>query len=71
MQHQNDGRRWIPRPVVRRRYDVSDSTISRWVKKKVFPAPKRFGLNTDRWDDIELNIYDADPEGWAKKNGGA
>jgi len=68
---QENSRRWIPRPDVRDRYAVSDSTITRWVKAGTFPAPKRFGLKTDRWDDQELSSYDADPDGWKRRNQGA
>lgn len=71
MQNQNRARRWIRRPDVRDRYGISDSTITRWVKAGAFPAPKRFGLNTDRWDDVELSTYDTDPDGWKRLNQGA
>ena len=57
-------RRWIPRPDVRKRFEISDSTLTRWVKAGIFPPPKRFGQATDRWDDNELCEYEADPEGW-------
>ena len=51
--------RWIDRKSVRKRYNTSDSSITRWVKARVFPAPARIGVNTDRWDENILDEYDA------------
>ena len=56
--------RWIPRSDVLKRYQTSDSSLARWVKANLFPAPKRFGACSDRWDMIELDEYDADPDAW-------
>jgi len=56
--------RWIPRAVVLERYQTSDSSLARWVKAHQFPAPKRIGAGTDRWDANELDEYDADPDAW-------
>jgi predicted DNA-binding transcriptional regulator AlpA len=56
--------RWIPRALVLERYHTSDSSLTRWVKANQFPAPKRFGAMSDRWDINELDVYDADPEAW-------
>lgn len=61
-------RRWVSRSAVRKRYGTSDSSISRWVKAGMFPKPKRIGANTDRWDGVELDEHDADPEGWKARN---
>jgi len=56
--------RWIPRAVVLERYQTSDSSLARWVKANKFPAPKRIGAGSDRWDINELDEYDADPDAW-------
>ena len=56
--------RWVPRAVVLERYQTSDSSLARWVKANQFPAPKRFGAMSDRWDTYVLDEYDADPEAW-------
>lgn len=60
--------RWLNRHAVCERYDTSESSLSRWNKAGVFPEPKTIGVNTIRWDENELDAYDADPEGWKARN---
>ena len=60
--------RWVPRAGVLERYQTSDSSLARWVKARQFPAPKRFGACSDRWDSNELDKYDADPEAWKARH---
>jgi len=60
--------RWKSRNQVKARYGTSDSSLSRWVNRGVFPAPTIIGVNTQRWDENELDEYDADPEGWKARH---
>ena len=46
------------------RYDVNRVTPWRWANDPRyeylgFPKPKKLGPNTSRWDDAELDEYDA------------
>lgn len=63
--------RFIPRADVLERYQTSDSSLARWVKARKFPAPKRIGMGSDRWDVNELDAYDADPDKWKAAARGA
>jgi predicted DNA-binding transcriptional regulator AlpA len=57
--------RWTNRRNVRKRYNnISDSSLSRWIKAGVFPPPETIGKNTFLWNENVLDEYDADPEGW-------
>jgi len=56
--------RWVHRKKVRERYGTSDSSLSRWVNRGVFPAPQTVGVNTQRWDENELDEYDKSPAAW-------
>ena len=60
--------RWVRRAKVINRYQTSDRTIERWIKVGAFPAPKVIGVNTHRFDENELDEYDANPEGWKARN---
>lgn len=61
---------WHRRPAVKRRYaDISDSTLYRWMDEGRFPKPEKIGPNTVAWRESVLAEYDADPEGWAARNG--
>ena len=60
--------RWTNRRNVTKRYNISDSSLSRWIKVHAFPAPEIIGVNTFRWDENELDEYDADPDGWKARN---
>jgi predicted DNA-binding transcriptional regulator AlpA len=60
--------RWVPRKAVLKRYNISDSTLNRWTKRRVFPAPQTIGVNTQRWDENVLDDYDQDPEAWKARH---
>ena len=61
--------RWINRRNVRERYNnISDSSLSRWIKARAFPAPEIIGVNTYLWDENVLDEYDADPTRWKARN---
>ena len=60
------------RPAVKKRYeDVSDPTLYRWIRSGTFPKPEKLGPNFVAWRESVLQHYDADPEGWARRNKGA
>lgn len=42
------------------RYGVDPSTIWRWLKKGLFPEPKRFGPQTLRWAISDLESHEAE-----------
>lgn len=42
------------------RYEVDPSTIWRWLKKGMFPQPKRFGPQTLRWAIADLESHEAE-----------
>ena len=65
---QKTATRWRNRKEVRKRYNTSDRSLDRWVKAGIFPKPKVIGANTHRWDDHELDVYDADPDAWKRAN---
>jgi len=45
-------------------------TLARWVKARIFPAPKRVGANgfSKVWLENELDDYFTDPEEWIEKH---
>jgi predicted DNA-binding transcriptional regulator AlpA len=55
-------------PAVRARYDVSTSTLFRWMSEGRFPKSESLGPNTRAWRESVLREFDADPQGWAEKN---
>ena len=51
--------------AVGKRYQTSQSTIWRWANEPRFahlnfPKPVKLGPNTTRWDDSDLDRYDAE-----------
>lgn len=56
--------KWLSRKEVKERYKTSDSSLSRWINRGAFPAPKTIGVNTQRFDANVLDEYDRNPEAW-------
>jgi predicted DNA-binding transcriptional regulator AlpA len=53
-------KKFLRRPSVRARYDVSDSWITTKMRDEGFPKPRRLGLNSrDVWLVSELDAWDA------------
>jgi len=61
---------FVPTEEICKRVKRGRTTLYRWVKVKVFPAPKKVGThgNTNMWLESELDEYFADPEGWIQRN---
>ena len=62
--------RFVPTHDTCERANRDRVTIYRWVKAKVFPAPKKVGPNgnSNMWLESELDDYFSDPEGWIERN---
>lgn len=44
--------------AVSKRFDVTPSTIWRWVKDGVFPAPRKIGPSVARWHDDDVRQFE-------------
>ena len=49
-----DGRRFLSRPILQSRYDISPTTLWRWPRENGFPKPVRIG-GKNMWlaDEVE------------------
>jgi hypothetical protein len=52
------GRKYLGKPRLSIRYDITTRTVDRWVKAKVLPPPDLVVNNRPYWDEERLDRHD-------------
>jgi len=50
------------------RYKRHRATVYRWIKRGLFPPPRRMTPGTSLWPLNEVEVHDRDPEAWRRRH---